>query len=157
MLSLIMSVITCGTLIKHRGKTMKFKRPKLNKKSTQRWKNITYASFLLFMGQHVIATAETTALKDNAVIINSNFSNFDGVNLLIDIPKYPFLGEYRFLKVFDTSGHVLFLGKVSALQAFTLPLHVQKTTHDLSIELFTEHPLDQTVVLSNAVFTEKWL
>jgi len=97
------------------------------------------------------STIADTLLKNNVVAVTSNFSNFDGVKLSIDVPSYPMSGQYRFLKIFDTAGNVLFLGAVSANDIFEVPVAKLKSAGDLSIELFSESAADQTISISTSV------
>ena len=102
---------------------------------------------IFMLSAHGAVNADT-ALKNNAVASNSSFSNFDGINLTIDVPAYPMNGQYRFLKIYDAAGKVLFLGAISADEAFVIPVQKLKAVNNLTMELFTESASDQTLTLS---------
>lgn len=118
------------------------------------WLQHLLAILLLAISYQNLANADSTALKDNPAQQNSEFSNFDGVTLSIDISRFLFLGEYRFLKISDNNGKILFLGQVSAEKVFVLPVHALKTTAILTVEVFTENPNDHAIVLTKQLAEE---
>jgi len=130
-------------------------------KPFQRQKNhahtFIWPTLLFLLIIQSISYAETTALKDNPVKAHSGFSNFNIINIQIDVPSYSLLGEFRFLKVFDNYGNILFLGQVSTDQVFKFPLHALKTAQNLTIELFSEDPADQTVTIKKDISKGKLL
>jgi len=131
----------------------------INQKPKQ--KHIHYAIywvlliFLLF--NQSLIHAESSALKDNPIKIDSSFSNYHNFNVKVDVPSYPLHGNFRFLKISDDLGNTLFLGQISATHSFKLPLHVLKTTTQLTIEIFSEDVNEQTIVIKKQIVTGELL
>jgi hypothetical protein len=94
-----------------------------------------------------VMSAQAATTPKIQVRSDSNFNNFDNLLLKVNVPAYPMIGEYRFIKISDTNGDVLFLGEVSPNEIFTLPVHKLKSAAKLTIEIFSDDGVDKRVVL----------
>ncbi|MBK8814185.1 MAG: hypothetical protein IPN42_01095 [Methylococcaceae bacterium] len=107
---------------------------------------ITLPALLLVTALSTVCEASPN--NEIQVVASSGFSNFERVNLKIDVPAYDMAGQYRFIKIYDDLNNTLFLGAVSPQESFTIPVHALKSATKLMVEVFSENTSDQPAVLS---------
>jgi hypothetical protein len=107
---------------------------------------ITLSALFLFITLSTVCEASPD--NEIQIVASSSFSNFERVNLKIDVPAYDMAGRYRFIKIYDDLNNTLFLGAVSPQESFTIPIHVLKSSTKILVEVFSENTSDQSAVLS---------
>lgn len=98
----------------------------------------------------IVTPVQATVTPNKKILVrnNTHFNNFDNLILKVDVPSYDMLGDYRFIKIFDTNGDVLFLGEVSPNEIFSLPVNKLKSAAKLTIEIFSENAADERIILA---------
>lgn len=105
-------------------------------------------SLLILVGTAVAESAQLTAPNKKINIrSNTHFNNYDTIKLTVNIPAYPMIGQYRFIKIYDNNSDVLFLGEVPLDKVFSISVNKVKSAKKLTIEIFSENAANKTIVL----------
>ncbi|WP_299018007.1 hypothetical protein [uncultured Photobacterium sp.] len=87
----------------------------------------------------------STLLSENAVPSNARFKQYQNHLFELQPQELGMAGDTVFLKVYLSSGSVLFLGQIDKYSNFALPLSVPVRDKVLKYDLFSDFDGDQTI------------
>ncbi|MBC7005539.1 hypothetical protein BIZ37_23560 [Photobacterium sp. BZF1] len=87
----------------------------------------------------------TTLLGDNTVPADARFQQFENYLFEINPSDYNFAGNRLYLKVYLSSGNVLFLGEIDKQSFFAFPISVPLKDKVVKFDLFSDFSGDQAI------------
>ena len=93
------------------------------------------------------AFTSSTRLADNTIIDGTSIDVFEKITVHIDLNMIEHQGNFRFLKMNDRYGNVLFLGQTTKEGQILLPLHITANDFPLNAHIFSELATDDTHII----------
>lgn len=87
----------------------------------------------------------TTLLGENTVSADARFQQFENYLFEINPSDFNFTGNRLYLKVYLSSGNVLFLGKIDKQTLFAFPISVPLKDKVVRFDLFSDFSGDEAV------------
>ena len=87
----------------------------------------------------------TTLLGENTVSADARFQQFENYLFEINPSDFNFTGNRLYLKVYLSSGNVLFLGKIDKQTIFAFPISVPLKDKVVRFDLFSDFSGDEAV------------
>jgi len=107
----------------------------------------------LLTSVNAVATTEqpaftsSTRLADNVITDGTSIRMFEKITVHIDLSSIEHQGSFRFLKMNDRNGNVLFLGQTTKEGQIQLPLHITANDFPLNAHIFSELATDDTHII----------
>jgi len=89
----------------------------------------------------------STRLADNVIANKASIRMFEKYTIRIDLNLIEHQGNFRFLKMNDRNGNILFLGQTNKEGEIQLPLHVTVNDFPLNAHIFSELASDETHII----------
>jgi len=93
------------------------------------------------------AFSSSTRLADNVITDGTSIRMFEKITVRIDLSSVEHQGNFRFLKMNDRNGNVLFLGQTVKEGQIQLPLHITANDFPLNAHIFSELATDNTHII----------
>jgi len=93
------------------------------------------------------AFSSSTRLADNVITDGTSIRMFEKITVHIDLSSIEHQGSFRFLKMNDRNGNVLFLGQTVKEGQIQLPLHITANDFPLNAHIFSELATDDTHII----------
>jgi len=91
--------------------------------------------------------ASSTRLADNVIANKASIRMFEKYTIRIDLNLIEHQGNFRFLKMNDRDGNILFLGQTNKEGEIQLPLHITANDFPLNAQFFSELASDDTHII----------
>jgi len=94
-----------------------------------------------------IVSTSSTRLADNVIANKASIRMFEKYTIRIDLNLIEHQGNFRFLKMNDRDGNILFLGQTNKEGEIQLPLHITVNDFPLNAHIFSELASDETHII----------
>jgi len=88
---------------------------------------------------------QSSLLSDNNAPSNAQFKQFRISHFELQPSEFDIAGENLFLKVYLSSGSVLYLGKIDKHSSFSLPVSLPNNEKTVKFDLFSDYEGDQSI------------
>ncbi|MGR5145386.1 hypothetical protein ACQKP8_02415 [Photobacterium alginatilyticum] len=93
----------------------------------------------------ISGSAESTRLSDNIAPPNARFEQYRISAFELDPSQFALAGNRVFLKVYSSSGNVLFLGQIDKQKPVSLPLSLPNSEGIVKFDLFSDLDGDDSI------------
>ncbi|MEJ2766361.1 hypothetical protein VV869_20610 [Photobacterium sp. MCCC 1A19761] len=99
----------------------------------------------------VAESVSSSLLADNTVPADARFQQYQLRTFKLDPREYGLVGEHLYLKVYLSSGSVLYLGTIDPQSVFTLPLSLPNHVQTVRFDLFSDYEGEQGMTREVAI------